>query len=139
MGASFGYGAWEMIRFLLGIVVILAVNGYALWYLAQNFLAGDLTVTGDPEWLSYAVVAAVFTVVNTLVRPVVMLISLPVRWLTMGLATVALNGVLMWVTERGVNTLQLAGTTVTVNGLLTYVLVGIALGSLNAVLHWVLD
>jgi putative membrane protein len=72
----------------------LIINAAALW-VATRVVTG-LSYTGD--WLPLFAVALVFGVLNALVRPVLMLLTLPFLLVTLGLFTLVLNGVMMWLT-----------------------------------------
>ncbi len=47
-------------------------------------------------WVAYAVMAIVLSLVNALVRPVLRLLSCPLILLTLGLFTLVINGVTLW-------------------------------------------
>jgi putative membrane protein len=69
----------------------LLVNAGALWA-ATSFVQG-ISFTGDlPRFL---VVALVFGLLNALVRPILLLLSLPLLILTLGLFTFVLNAVVL--------------------------------------------
>lgn len=71
-----------LIRFLL--------SAAAVWVTAY-FLDG---VTVEPWWYA-AVVAVVMAVINTVVRPVVKLMSLPINVVTLGLFTLVINALMV--------------------------------------------
>ena len=77
-----------------------AFNAIALW-VAANFIPG-LAFTGDlPHLLA---VAAVFGLVNSLVRPLLTVLTCPLIVITLGLFTLVINAVMLlltgWVSER---------------------------------------
>lgn len=73
------------------LLVRLAVNAAALWA-AAHFVSG-IHLSGG--WLDIVIVAAVFGAVNTFIRPVVMLLSLPALLLTLGLFTFVVNAAML--------------------------------------------
>jgi putative membrane protein len=81
------------------IVVRLLINAVALWAAARWIDGVDLS----PALADVAVVALVFGLVNTFIKPVVMLLSLPALLLTLGLFTFVVNaamlGLVAWLTE----------------------------------------
>ena len=76
----------------------------AVWTWAGNAIAlyaavafvGDATLAG---WTSLLIAAAVFGVVNALVKPVVKLLALPVIILTVGIALLFINVLMLWITD----------------------------------------
>ncbi len=78
------------------IVWRLLINAAALW--AATRLVSGISFDGD--WRLLLVVALVFGVLNIAVRPILMLLTLPLFILTLGLFTFVLNAVMLWLTGR---------------------------------------
>jgi putative membrane protein len=76
------------------IIVRLAINAVALWATAA-FLPSVAIKEG---FLNLLIVAAIFGVVNALIRPVAKLLTLPLRAATLGLFTLIVNGAMVVVT-----------------------------------------
>ncbi len=76
-----------------GFVISTVVTAIALG-ITVLVLPG-LAITGDNQAVSLVVVAVVFGVVNGLIKPVVKLLSLPIRLMTLGLFTFVINGLLL--------------------------------------------
>jgi putative membrane protein len=74
----------------------LLINAAALW-IAARYVDG-IDYTGTLPGL--LVVALVFGVVNTIIKPVLKLLALPVRILTLGLFTLVINAGMLWLTAR---------------------------------------
>jgi putative membrane protein len=77
-------------RLLLRILI----NAAALW-VAVRFVPG-IAYTGTP--LMLLCVAIVFGVVNTVVKPIVILLSIPAVLLTLGLFLLVINALMLWLT-----------------------------------------
>lgn len=77
------------------ILIRLLINAAALW--AAVRLVPGVSFTGD--WRLLLVVALIFGVLNTLVKPVLWLLTLPFLVLTLGLFTFVLNAFLLWLTS----------------------------------------
>lgn len=72
-------------------IVQFILNAVAVWLTAQ--LIPGVTVSGAGG----AVIAVVaIAVVNTLIRPIFSLLTLPLQFLTLGLFTLVLNGLMFW-------------------------------------------
>jgi putative membrane protein len=74
--------------------LLLFVVGNALALLATAYFVPGIRFTGD--WLQLLVAGAIFGLLNLVVRPIVMLLSLPAIVLTLGLLYFVLNGLLLW-------------------------------------------
>jgi putative membrane protein len=86
-------------RFLIRVVV----NAFAIWVVS---LIPALQVTVTPFApgrdlqlvLTLLAIAAVFAVVNTVIGTAIRIVAFPLFVLTLGLVSLLLNGVLLWVT-----------------------------------------
>ena len=85
------------------VLLRLLINAAALWVATK--LVSGITYTGDG--VSLLGVALVFGVLNVLIKPVLILISLPFVILTLGLFTLVLNAVLLMLTAAASNALGL--------------------------------
>lgn len=72
----------------------LVANAAALW-VASYFIAG---IHFEGSWQGLVGVALVFGVVNTFIKPVLTVVSLPVQLLTLGLFTFVINALLLMLT-----------------------------------------
>ena len=80
----------------MSFIVRLFINAIALW-LATRFVDG-ISFDGQPAFL--LVVALVFGVVNTIVKPILIVLTFPFLIVTLGLFLLVLNGVMLWLTGR---------------------------------------
>ncbi|MFF0339391.1 phage holin family protein [Kribbella sp. NPDC004875] len=78
---------------LLANAIALAV---ATWLVSGITLEGATT---SRRVLTLLIVAAIFGLVNAIVKPVVKLLSLPLLILTLGLLTFVINAVMLWLTS----------------------------------------
>ncbi|MBL8980925.1 MAG: phage holin family protein [Gemmatimonadetes bacterium] len=90
----------------MNLILRLVINAAAL-YAATRFVDG-ITYTGEPTGLLG--VAVVFAVVNTFIKPVVKFFSFPVIFLTLGLFTLVVNGLMLMLTAHWSSTLGFAFT-----------------------------
>lgn len=75
-------------------LVRLLLNAAALW--AAVALVPGVEYTG--RVLPFLGVALVFGILNAFVRPVLLMLSLPIVMLTLGLFTLVVNALLLWLT-----------------------------------------
>lgn len=73
----------------------LLINAAALWVAIR--LVPGVSFTG--EWWRLFAVALMFGVLNVSVRPVLVLLTLPVLLITLGLFTFVLNAFMLWLTS----------------------------------------
>ena len=105
-------------------VVTWAGNAIALYVAVAA--AGDATLAG---WSSLLIAAAVFGVVNTVVKPVVTLLSLPLIVLTIGIALFFVNVLMLWITDALVGGIHFDGFLALVTG-------SIVIWVVNMMLTW---
>jgi putative membrane protein len=73
------------------------INGLAL--AAAAYLVSGITVVGEPTWLTVAVMAIIFGLANALIRPLLKLLTCPLIILTLGLFTLVINGLMLWLSS----------------------------------------
>lgn len=78
------------------LVLLWLVNAAALY--AAAWIVDGIRHTGTVTDL--LVVALVFGLINTFIKPVVKLLALPVRLLTLGLFSLVINAGLLWLTTE---------------------------------------
>jgi putative membrane protein len=80
----------------MGFLIRLIVNAIALVVVAY-VVPGVAIVAVGGSWIIGAVVAAVILgVVNAILRPILVIISLPLEIVTIGLFTLVINALLFW-------------------------------------------
>ena len=81
--------------------------------------------------LGTAIIAAlVLGLVNTLIRPIFVLLTLPVSVLTLGLFILVINGLMFWMVSRLVNGFHVESFTTAIFGALLYSIISWALSTL---------
>jgi putative membrane protein len=95
---------------------------FALPYLMDSVRVDSFTVA--------LVAALILGLVNTLVRPVLVLLTLPVTLVTLGLFIFVINGLMFWMVANWVQGFHVAGFWSAVGGALLYSIISWALSSL---------
>jgi putative membrane protein len=112
---------------LVSLAVRLGVNAAALW--TADFLLEDFVIDG---WQSLLGVAAIFAVVNTLLKPVAQLLGCPLTVLTLGLFALIINAAMLalsvWVGDQ-------LGLEVELNGFFDTILAALIV----SIVSWVLN
>ncbi|KEF35137.1 MULTISPECIES: phage holin family protein [Deinococcus] len=109
----------------MGFLIRLLVNALALYLVTRVY--GGVRFAPGADGVSILLAALVLGIVNALIRPVLLLLSLPVNVLTLGLFTLVVNGVVLWLVAS-VTALDVAGFGAAVVGALVL-----------AVISWLLD
>ncbi|WP_236242022.1 phage holin family protein [Streptomyces sp. CC228A] len=118
-----------MLNFLVKTLANAGALAVAIW------LLDDITLTGDDtsrQALTLLLVALLFGVVNTLVKPIVQLLTMPLFILTLGLFTLVVNALMLLLTSWLAEKLDLAFH---VEGFWTAVLGGLVI----SVVSWALN
>ncbi|MBF6141129.1 phage holin family protein [Nocardia farcinica] len=120
------------------LVIRLVINAVALW-LAAAWVSGIEILSPAEDGTGarivvVLVIAAVFTLVNALVKPVVKLLSLPLILLTLGLFLLVINALMLWLTAKLTELADTNGYGLEVNGFWAAVFGGIIVSLVNWVL-----
>lgn len=95
---------------------------FALPYLMQSVRVENFTTA--------LIAALVLGLVNVLIKPILVLLTLPVTIVTLGLFILVINGLLFWAVANFVGGFQVAGFWSAVGGALLYSLISWALSAL---------
>jgi putative membrane protein len=107
------------------LIVVWLLNALAL--LAVAYLMPSIHVAGFSGAL---IAAAVIGLVNMLIRPILVLLTLPVTVLTLGLFILVINGVLFFFVGSILKSFEVAGLWSGILGALLYSLISWALAAL---------
>ncbi len=105
------------------LIIRLLVNAVALWVAARLVDGIEL----PEEVLPVLLVAAVFGLVNALIKPLVFVLSLPVVLLTLGLFTIVINALMLMLTDWLMASLTVTGFWAALLGSLLISVVSLAL------------
>lgn len=107
---------------LLAIWLINALALLALPYLMQSVSISSFGTA--------MLVAVVLGFVNTIIRPILLLLTLPVTVLTMGLFIFVINGLMFWAVANMIDGFHVAGFWSAVGGALLYSVISWTLSTL---------
>lgn len=85
-------------------VIQLLINAGAL-YVAVLIVDGlDFSFDSEGAWLKFVVVAVIFGLVNTFVKPILRLLTLPITMITLGLFLLVINALMLlltgWISDQ---------------------------------------
>ncbi len=101
------------------------INALAL--LALPYIFDSIRVDG---FYTALVTALVLGLINALIRPLLILLTLPINILTLGLFTLVINGLLFWFVASFVDGFRVAGFWPAVGGAIFYAVISWALSAL---------
>jgi putative membrane protein len=102
--------------------LINAVALFALPYLMQSVQVANI--------MTALIAALVLGLVNTLIRPILVLLTLPVTVLTLGLFILVINGLMFWAVANLIGGFHVAGFWSAVGAALLYSIISWALSAL---------
>jgi putative membrane protein len=101
---------------MINLAFKVAVNAAALLVAANVVPEFHLAFKTDkPEdWLKVVIVALVFALVNSYLKPILKILTMPIGWLTLGLIAFVINAALLlgtaWVLDQASGTLNIGFT-----------------------------
>ena len=110
---------------MLKVLLVWLINAVAL--MAVAYLLPGITITG---WGNLIVAALLLGIVNAVIRPVLILLTLPATILTLGLFIFVINGLLFWFVGSFIQGFVVAGFWAGVAGAIVYSLIALALSAL---------
>src|SRR3954463_10076934 len=99
-------------------------NLAAIW--GSSLLFGG--VSYDGKFLGLAVAALVFVLVNAVIRPIVILLTLPAVILSLGILLLFINAFMLWITDKTVPPFE-------VRGFWTYIGAAVIIWLVNMAVH----
>jgi putative membrane protein len=110
---------------IVRLILAWIINAVALFVLPYVF---PWVRIDDP--MAAIIAALVLGLINTLIRPILVLLTLPVTLLTLGLFIFIINGLLFWAVAHWVNGFHVTGFWAAVFGAIVYSIISWALSSI---------
>jgi putative membrane protein len=113
----------------------LLLNGAAL-YLTQH-LIGEVSIGGG--LITYVYAAIIIGAINLFVKPVLKIVTLPVKYLTLGLSLILINVFVFYLSDQALELLfGLKHDLIVQEDLVTYIKSGIIFGAINWLEHLII-
>lgn len=128
------------------IILSIVFNSVFFWFLNKNFnefassslgFGGTFEIIGT--WKSFLFLATLFCALNWFIKPLVNLVTLPIRFITIGMFAFVINAFMLYLLEIGVGFFQVFGAKMVIVGWGTYLIVGGILSTANGIIHWFED
>src|SRR3989338_5288695 len=114
--------------------LLVLVNALAL-YITMQVLPDEFVVTGG--WMGLGVAGLIFGILNSIVKPILKVLTLPFVFLTGGLFIFLINGVILWLAQFALQILALNDIATTINGnWLVWLCAILLIGATNIVMNW---
>ncbi len=121
-----------MRTFILRWAVIVIAVFLVAWGLPQTGIFGDTQfVNYGDDWVTLAIFSGVLALLNTFVKPILVILSIPFTCLTAGLFLIVINAALFGLAAWLVPTVSVSGFWGAVVGAIAVSLVGIAVNVLT--------
>lgn len=122
----------NMIRRIILSIIANASAIYLLTYLLEN-----ISLSGGVK--AFVITGIIFGFLNSLVKPLLKLISLPFVFLTAGLFIFVINAIMLWVLKFTLAILAFEGIELIIDGgVLTYLYASVVLAIVNTIIHWLI-
>lgn len=123
-------------NFIKKIIIYILANAVALYFIAES-LNGSFIIYGS--YKGYIITAIIFGILNSIIKPILKLLSLPFILLTAGIFTIFINVFLAWFAKYSLDILLFDNVSIVVkNGIITYLYVGVAMAIINVIITWLL-
>ena len=119
-------------KMVVSFVAKLAVNAFGLWLALRLLSGGEFDITDFSSRFGIFLLAAfMLALVNMVIKPIVFIVSLPVTILTLGLFTLVINGLMVYLAL-----LMTPGLDITFGGaIITGIIIGIVNFAVNKLLE----
>lgn len=110
-------------KILIGVIL----NGLALY--GVLYFLPTIQYSGGIKF--FVIGGLVMGILNTIIKPILKLLTLPLQILTLGLSLIILNGVIFWIFDISIDTLMIQGVTLQVPTVTMYIFAGFLFGLIN--------
>ncbi|QQR55096.1 phage holin family protein [Candidatus Peregrinibacteria bacterium] len=118
----------------MSILYTLIANGLALFFASQ--ILDGLTFTGGIP--TYLIVAALISLLNLILKPILKVLSFPLIFFTGGLFLIVINALILYLAQYLLTVMDFTGLSMSVDKPLTYLLAAAIFGVANWLIHWFL-
>lgn len=117
----------RILHMIKRIILAIILNGLAL-YAVTRFVP-EIVATGG--FTLFALSGIILGLLNTFIKPLLKLLSLPFIFLSAGLFLVVINAALLFVLQEALIILEITGVSLAITGIGTYLWAGFLLGLVN--------
>jgi len=118
-------------RIIKKLVLGVLLNGVALYALTQ--IVGGITYTGGVK--VFVIGGIIIGLLNSIVKPVLKLLTIPLIFLTLGLFLVLINGAMLWLLSYILEVAKFRDVTLNFSSIGTLLIAAVVFGLINWVSH----
>lgn len=111
-------------------------NAAAIYFISLA-LDGDFAITGGIQ--GYFIAAFIFGFINSLVKPILKILALPLILMTFGLFTLVLNIIVLWLARYALGVLAFQGVSVHIEHIAAFFYASLLLGMANLFISWLTE
>lgn len=112
---------------IIGIIL----NGAALY--GVTYMLDTVNYRGG--WMFFVIGGIVIGLLNTLVKPILKLVSFPFVFLSAGLFLIVINMVILWLTKETIDIIHVNDVVFEIEGFVDYLFAGFLFGVINWIEH----
>ncbi len=116
------------------LIFTIVINAVALFIV--SLVLDGFTMEGG--WVAPVIAAAVITILNMIIKPIIKLLAFPLVFFSAGLFLIVINAFILYLTEYLIRVMDIEGVSLHFDNLLTYGLAAIIFGVANWLIHWFL-
>lgn len=114
-------------------IITIILNGLALYI--TTLIIKDVVYTGG--WKFFLIAGLVFGILNTIVKPFLKLLSLPLILLTAGIFMIVLNALILWLVKYVIDVAHFQDVTLTIVQRDSYIWAALVFGAINWMGHFI--
>ena len=113
------------------VILGIALNGLALYGI--TYLLDNVNFQGG---LAFFIIGGVIIgLLNTLVKPVLKVLSLPLVFITAGVFLIVINTLILWLAKEIIDILHFKDVVLEITGIVNYLVAGFLFGIINWIEH----
>ena len=97
--------------------------------LTTMVIPGTISVSGGVS--TYIYFGIIFGLSNTILKPILNIVTLPLRFLTLGMSVIIVNSIILYFTDIGLEILFQNEYDLVIQGGSSYLIAGLAIGTIN--------
>lgn len=114
-------------------IITVTLNGLALYI--TTLVIKDIVYTGG--WKFFLIAGLIFGILNTIVKPFLKLLSLPLIFLTAGIFMIVLNAFILWLVKYVIDIANFQDVALAITQRDSYVWAALVFGAINWVAHFI--
>jgi len=124
-------------NFLKKLILYWTAIAGIFWILSNKIFITEFNIIGG--YFAYIFIAMLFGLSNSIIKPILNILTLPIKFLTLGFSSIAINTLLLWGVTKIINFLAISDIALNITDITTYVLSSLIITLSLIILGWFLD